>query len=120
MDWIIVSDLSISCRVGVTEEERRQSQRLLVTVELEHDLAVAARTDDLAATIDYDAVARRLRGFGEGREWRLIEALAADIARLVLDEFRPATVTVGVKKFVIPEANHVAVWITRRSADRKN
>ena len=56
---------------------------------------------------------QRLLKFGEGREWKLIEKLAADIADLVLSEFKPQSVTVEVKKFVIPQARHVAVSLTR-------
>ena len=58
-------------------------------------------------------MARRLVDFGEGRSWRLIEKLAADIAETILAEFRPNTVSVEVKKFVIPAARHVAVQVTR-------
>ena len=120
MDRIVISDLTVFYRVGVSDEERSQRQRLLVTVELEHDFSAAVRGDDLAATLDYYAVTQRLLRFGEGRDWRLIETLAVDIANLILDEFRPKTVIVGVKKFVIPEADHIAVWVTRSAAGRKN
>ena len=47
--------------------------------------------------------------FGEGREWKLIEKLAADIADMILAEFKPQSVTVEVKKFPIPQARHVSV-----------
>jgi dihydroneopterin aldolase len=43
----------------------------------------------------------------------LIEALAAEIADLVLAEFKPDRVRVEVKKFPIPEARLVAVSLTR-------
>jgi dihydroneopterin aldolase len=51
--------------------------------------------------------------FGEGREWKLIEKLAADIAAAILAEFQPQSVSVEVKKFIIPEARHVAVTLTQ-------
>jgi hypothetical protein len=54
-----------------------------------------------------------LSDFGEGREWKLIEKLAADICDLILAEFKPPAVTVEVKKFIIPQARHVAVSLTR-------
>jgi 7,8-dihydroneopterin aldolase/epimerase/oxygenase len=87
MDRIIIKDLEVFYRVGVPDEERRAPQRLLLTIELEHNLGEAARTDDLRATIDYFAVAQRLLGFGEGREWKLIESAAAEVAATVLREF---------------------------------
>ena len=63
--------------------------------------------------MDYFAVSQALLTFGEGKEWKLIEKLAADLAQMILSRFKPASVTVEVKKFVIPEAAHVAVRIAR-------
>jgi FolB domain-containing protein len=113
MDKIIINDLEMFYRVGVPEEERATPQRLLISVELARDLSAAAAHDDLSQTIDYYAVTRRLLGFGEGRSWKLLEKLAADIAGLILAEFRPDSVSVEVKKFIVSEARHVAVQLTR-------
>ena len=46
--------------------------------------------------------------------WKLIEKLAADIADAILAGFKPASVTVEVKKFVIPQARHVSVVIAKK------
>jgi len=113
MSRIRIVDLEVAYRVGVPDAERAQPQRLLLTVELGRDFAAAAATDDLSKTIDYYAVAQRLLRFGEGRSWRLIETLATDIADMLLAEFAPDAVNVEVKKFVIPEARHVAVSLTK-------
>jgi len=55
----------------------------------------------------------RLLKFGEGREWRLIEKLAEDIAATVLSEFHPARIRVEVKKFIIPQTRYISVVIER-------
>lgn len=114
MSTITLSDLEVHYHVGVPDAERAQSQRLLLTVEMQHDFTRAAASDDLRETIDYYAVSRRLLAFGEGRSWKLIEKLASDIAAMVVEDFGAAEVTVEVKKFIIPEARHVSVQITRR------
>jgi len=118
MDTIIIRDLEVFYCVGVPDAERAQPQRLLLTVEMEHDFARAAADDNLRGTVDYFAVSQRLLGFGEGRSWKLIEKLAEDIAAMVLKEFSPQAVTVEVKKFVIPQAAHVAVRLRRQRATR--
>ncbi|HEY0455910.1 MAG TPA: dihydroneopterin aldolase, partial [Verrucomicrobiae bacterium] len=99
MDTIIIADLEIWCHVGVPDEERAKPQRLLVTIEMEHDFKVAAATDHLDETIDYFAVAQGIQSFGQTRHWKLIEALASDIAATILEEYRARKVTVEVKKF---------------------
>jgi dihydroneopterin aldolase len=99
--------------IGTTEAERAQAQRLLITVELAHDFTSAAASDNLADTIDYAAIAQRLLQFGDGCHWELIETLAADIAAMILEDFGPRSVTVEVKKFIIPQARYVSVTLTR-------
>lgn len=113
MDTIIIRDLAVSFHVGVPDAERANSQKLLLTVELQNDFTAAAEADDLTKTIDYFAVSRRLIHFGDGREWKLIEKLASDIAAMVLSEFGARGVTVEVKKFIIPEARYVSVKVIR-------
>jgi dihydroneopterin aldolase len=112
-DKILISNLEVFYHVGVSDEERSKPQRLLVSVEIAHDFNSAIASDNLAETIDYYAVSQRLLKFGEGSHWLLIETLAADIASMVLEEFRTKAVTVEVKKFVIPQASYVGVTLSR-------
>jgi FolB domain-containing protein len=113
MDTISICDLEVFYRVGVPDEERAQPQRLLLTIEMQHDFRGAAAEDELVDTIDYYAVTQRLLHLGEGVDWKLIETLAVDVAQMVLDEFRPRAVSVEVRKFIIPQARHVSVRVRR-------
>jgi dihydroneopterin aldolase len=117
MDTIFIRDLAVWYHVGITDAERASPQRLLLTLQMNHNVAEAAAEDDLRRTIDYFAVSQRLLSFGQGRSWKLIERLAVEIAFLILREFDAPTVTVEVKKFIIPEADHVAVRVTRTRTD---
>jgi 7,8-dihydroneopterin aldolase/epimerase/oxygenase len=113
VDTIIIADLEVNYRVGVPEAERKKPQRLLLSIDLAVDFRRAATMDRLGETIDYDSVCRRLLQFGDGREWQLIETLSVEIAEALLAEYSAQRVTVEVKKFVIPQARHVAVRTTR-------
>lgn len=113
MDYITISDLEVQYRVGITEAERAQPQRLLITVVMEQDCALAASSDELSDTIDYYAVAQEILRFGDDCHWELIETVASDIAAMVRDDFKAPRVTVEVKKFPIPQAQHVSVRLTR-------
>jgi dihydroneopterin aldolase len=111
---ISIVDLEVFYRVGVPDAERVKPQRLLLTIEMESDFSKAAKTDSIIDTIDYFAVSQKLLKFGDGKSWKLIERLAADIADVILSEFKPVSVTVEVKKFPVPQARHVSVVITRK------
>ena len=113
MSRITIVDLEVHYCVGVTEEERAKPQRLLLTVDMNYDFSAASVSDRIEKTINYQAVAEELLKFGEGRSWKLLEKLVANLADLVLNKYRPQSVLVEVKKFVIPQARYVAVSLTR-------
>ena len=84
---------------GVNPEERVQGQRFIVDVRLATDLRAAGATDDLAQTVNYSAVYKRVKAIVEGSPRNLIEALAEDIASALLGDFPASTaVTVTVRK----------------------
>ena len=114
MSFIAIVDLEVFYRVGVSDEERAQPQRLLLTVDIKFDFTAAAISGRIGRTIDYYEVSQRLLKLGENRSWRLIESVATDIANKILSEFRPESVTVEVKKFSIPEARYVSISLTKQ------
>ena len=118
MSKISIVDLEVFYCVGTTDEERAQPQRLLITVDMAHDYSSAAVSDRLEKTINYFDVAQDLLKFGEGRSWKLIEKLSANIADSILAKYKPEAVTVQVKKFPIPQARWVSVSLTRNRPQR--
>jgi 7,8-dihydroneopterin aldolase/epimerase/oxygenase len=113
MSKITIVDLEVHFHVGVPDAERANPQKLLITVDMTYDFSSAATTDRVTKTIDYFEVAQKIIKFGEGRNWKLIEKVATDVADLVLAEFHPETITVTVKKFPIPQAGYVSVSVTQ-------
>jgi 7,8-dihydroneopterin aldolase/epimerase/oxygenase len=113
MSKITIVDLEVFYCVGVTDEERAKPQRLLLTVDMSYDFSSAAVSDRIEKTINYRKVADDLLKFGEGRSWKLLEKLVANVADLVLNQYGPEEVYVEVKKFVIPQAQYVSVSLSR-------
>jgi 7,8-dihydroneopterin aldolase/epimerase/oxygenase len=87
----------------------------VVDLELVLDLGPAGRTDDLASTVDYGSLAGRVAELVGGRPRKLLEALAEDLAQLVLADERVRQVRVRVTKpqAPLPVDGRVAVEITR-------
>jgi len=102
---------------GALASEQDQPQPFEVDLVLETDLGPAARTDDLAATVDYGSVAVDVGAVVSGEHHQLLESLAESIARRVLADGRVAVVTVVVRKLRPPipvDVASVGVRITRR------
>ena len=110
---IRIEELEVWYCIGVTEEERAKPQRLLVTVDMAVDFSSAIVSDRIEKTINYFEVSQELLKFGEGRNWKLLEKLAGNMADFVMARFKPQAVAVEIKKFIIPQARHVAVSLTR-------
>ena len=113
MTRISIVDLEVFYCVGVSDEERAKPQRLLLTVDMNYDFSSAAISDRITKTIDYAEVAQKLLQFGEGRSYKLLERVVWNIADVLMEEFKPQSVTVEAKKFVIPQARFVSVSVMR-------
>ena len=113
MGKIAIVDLEVHYCIGVTDQERAQPQKLLLTVEMNLDFTGPALTDRVEKTINYQKVADDLLQFGQGRSWRLLEKLVSNLADRILAEYEPDNVLVEVKKFVIPQARYVSASLSR-------
>ncbi len=112
-DRLALSDILCMCQIGVTEEERRERQRLAVDLELYADLEDAGRSGDLRRAIDYRDVCESVRGLLEAGSFHLVEAAARGVLDLVLARFPVRRAVVRVRKFVLPRVGHVEVQMER-------
>lgn len=83
---------------GDREEERKFGQRFIVDLEVYASLSEAGASDRLEDTVDYGEVYRRVKGVLDGPSKRLIEALAEEVARQLLEIPKVRGVKVVVKK----------------------
>lgn len=116
VDRILVRGVRARGIHGVLPQEHRRPQPFAVDVELDLDLSTAARSDDLADTVDYAGVIDMVVRVIEGEHHELLEALAARIAEGCRSDPRVDRVTVTVRKLRPPLSavlDHVAVCITR-------
>lgn len=97
-DRIELRGLKIHGNHGVFDFERANGQEFLVDVALEVDASAAARSDDIADTVDYGALATKIADIVGGDPVNLIETLADRIARACLDDPRVQAVSVSVHK----------------------
>ncbi|HVC15257.1 MAG TPA: dihydroneopterin aldolase [Acidimicrobiales bacterium] len=88
---------------GVLAHERAAAQPFAVDVDATLDVSAAARSDALADTVDYGALASAVAAVVTETSFSLLEALAAAIARRVLDDAaRITSVDVVVRKLRPP------------------
>ena len=87
MDRVFIEDLRIQTVIGVFDWEREITQTISLDLQMAFDINRAAKSDNIADTLDYKSVSKRLIQFVESSEFQLVEALAEHCAQIVLDEF---------------------------------
>ncbi len=114
MDRIFLTALSAEAIIGIYDWEREVRQRIEIDLEMEIDLAAAGASDAIEDTLNYKSVAKRVLAFVEESRFKLVEALAAGIAGIVLAEFSVSRVRVTVHKpGAIRHSKDVGVVIER-------
>jgi 7,8-dihydroneopterin aldolase/epimerase/oxygenase len=117
-DRIFLHGLTAQCIIGFIDWERRVRQTVVLDIELPVDCRHAARTDEVADTLDYKKVAKRVLGFIEASEFKLVETLAHRVALLILEEFGVEWVRISLNKpGAIRSSRDVGVVIERTRAD---
>ena len=87
MDKVFIEALEIDCVIGIYDWERSIRQPVQLDLEMEFDNRKPAASDAIADTLDYKAVSKRLIQFVGDSSYGLVESLAENCARIVLEEF---------------------------------
>lgn len=98
MDKIFLEELRIETIIGIWEWERKIRQTVIIDLEMSADIARAAATDEVADTLNYKSVAKRIQAFVGESKFQLVETLAERIAGIIREEFDVAWVRVKVHK----------------------
>jgi len=113
-DHIAVRGITAFGRAGVNPGEQDLPQRFDVDVELEVDLERSAHTDQLTDTYDYGKVHDVVVEVITTARFGLLERLAQEIARRILQEDRVHAVTITIAKPGILDGATPSVTLRRR------
>lgn len=115
MDKTIIKDLVVRGIIGIEEWERKKPQEILINIVLYSDQSKAAKSDDIEDCVNYRTVAKKVCAHAETAQRLTVEALAADIAKMCLEEPHVQKVVVRVEKpGAVRFAASVGVEIERR------
>lgn len=117
-DRIVVHNIPFRAPCGVFPEERRDGMDYRADIILYLDLSRAGQSDDLTHTVDYAAVADMVVKTAQA-ERLLVERLAEDIARVLLDSYPIDAVGVEITKLTPPAdaiRGGVTIAVTRHRA----
>lgn len=117
MDQVFIKDLLVRGIIGINDWEREKPQDILINIAISADLSAAGESDDIRDSINYRTIAKKAQAQAESAERLTVEALAADIAKLCLEEPGVIKVRVRIEKpNAVRFARSVGVEVERSRA----
>jgi FolB domain-containing protein len=113
---IHIEQLRVLAHVGVSSAERAKRQRLVLNITLWPARDLRDIKDAVSRTIDYAVLCRETKTYLARQSPKLLETLAHDLANHLLRKFHIGKIRLEVRKFVLKDAAHVSVTVTRRAA----
>lgn len=113
-DRIFIRGLRLETRIGIHPWEQRSTRPVILDLELAADIKRAAASDQIAQTLDYEAIARRLRELVTSSRYALVETLAERCAEVLQSEFGVTWLRLSLNKpGAVGEGTDVGVIIER-------
>ena len=117
MDIVFIEALEIECVIGIYDWERTITQKVVLDIEMAFDNRAPAASDDIALTLNYKDVSKRLIDYVGQSGFGLVETLAERCAEIILSEFNVSQVRLKLSKpGAVRGARAVGVIIERSRA----
>lgn len=114
MDKIILTGLRIDAVIGIWDWEKRNPQTISIDLEMQTDTKKVSQSDSIEDVLDYKAVSKRVKQFIQASQFNLIETLAENVAKIILEEFDVQWLKLRISKpFAIRDSRNVGVSIER-------
>jgi FolB domain-containing protein len=118
LDMIEIDNLRLRCMIGFSAHELKDKQDVIISLRIGADLRAAGRSDLPEDTFNYRTVTKAIIQHVEASNYKLVEALAAAIARICVVDHGAPWVQVRVHKpGALRFADSVGVVIERTAGD---
>ena len=113
-DKIIINELELYVHIGLSEKERKNAQKIVLSFELQMNLSKAAKSKRIEDTVNYFSLVKHIEKFLSSKEWILLEELSESLCAEILAFSRMIeSVKVLTKKFVLKNVESVGIEIQR-------
>ena len=97
-DKVFIEGLEIETLIGIYDWERRIRQTLVFDIEMAFDNRIPAASDDIALTLNYKDVSKRLIDYVGQSGFGMVETLEERCAEIILAEFNVSHVRLKLSK----------------------
>lgn len=97
MDKMYIKDFELFGFHGVFKEEKKLGQKFIISLEIDLDLKIAAKTGDLSKSVHYGELCEKIEEEFNKESYDLIETAALNLADFIINEYK---IINGVKVFL--------------------
>jgi len=120
VDKVFIKNLEIDAIIGIYDFERTTAQKVVLDLEMAWDNQLAAKSENIEDALNYKTLSDHLKDYVGSSQFQLIETLAEQIAKIVLDEFHVQWVSLTLHKpDALDGATDVGVKIVRQAKNIK-
>jgi len=109
---ITIKDIEANIHIGVTENERINKQKILLTIEIIPLMDVPPKRDNIEETINYSEIRIDVLKILNSKVFNLLETLCLQIAKKIKDDYNVKEVSVTIKKFPYKDVDYVSYSLT--------
>jgi dihydroneopterin aldolase len=114
VDTVLVKGLRLDASIGVFEWEKQIKQTLVFDLELFCDFTAALSSDAIEDAVDYAAVCQEIETLLTRKHYQLLENLAGEITRALLEKFSLQAIRLEIyKPGAVASTEHVGVRMFR-------
>jgi FolB domain-containing protein len=98
MDQIFIKDLLARGVIGISDLERAQPQDILFNITIFTNIYAAGLSDNVEDSVNYRTISKRILAYASSVGRFTVEAVAEDVATLILEDPKVRSVRVRVEK----------------------
>ena len=98
MDKVFIRGLEVEGIIGIFQWEREVKLIITVDIVMDFEKKRANKSDSIEDALNYKLVGKRITSFVKNSKFQLVETLAENISKIILQEFPVTNVRVTLSK----------------------
>lgn len=121
MDKVFIKNLEIEAIIGIYDFERTTPQKVVFDMEMSWNIQKAAKSENIDDALNYKTLSDHLQDYVSNSEFQLIETLAEQVAKIVLEDYGVEWLSLTLHKpDALDGATDVGVKIIRQAQSPKS
>jgi len=121
VDKVFIKNLEIEAIIGIYDFERTTPQKVVFDMEMSWNNQKAAKSENIDDALNYKTLSDHLKAYVGKSEFKLIETLAEEVAKIVLEDYGVEWLSLTLHKpDALDGATDVGVKIIRQAQTAKS